>query len=161
MLVVAIWVAFLPTLAFGDVVIPDDTTVYLTTAETVIGKKDKTAVGKIVLARVWRDVIIDGEIVIRGGTPATAKESGLKSRGMLGTQGQLSLAAVETIAADGQSIQLTGGYHKEGGGRMFLSRGIGTLVFWPALFVVGKATELPKGTAMDSFTLGSRSIRTT
>jgi len=160
MLTVSIWVALLPTLAFGDVVIPDDTTVYLTTAETVIGKKDKTAVGQVIRARVWRDVIIDGEIVIRGGTAATAKVSALKSRGMFGTQGQLSLSAVETTATDGQSVQLTGGYHKEGGGRMLLSLGIGVLVFWPALFVVGKAAELPEGTVMDSFTLGSLSIAT-
>lgn len=149
-----------PTVVFADAIIPDDSTVYLTTIETVIGKKSKTSVGQIVRARVWRDVVVDGQILIRGGTSATVKVSRIKSRGIFGIKGEMSLAAVETTAIDGQTVYLTGGYHKEGGGRMMLSLGIGLLLFWPALFVVGKAAELPEGTVMDSFTIGSVTVAT-
>jgi len=157
---VSLCLILMPTIAFGEVVIPDDSTVYLTTIETVIGKKSKTAVGQVVRARVWRDVVVDGQIVIRGGTPATTKVAHIKSRGIFGIKGEMSLAAVETSTIDGQPVYLTGGYHKEGGGRMMLSLGIGILLFWPALFVVGKAAELPEGTVMDSFTLGSVTVAT-
>jgi hypothetical protein len=70
----------------------------------------------------------------------------------------MSLAAIETSTIDGQVIYLTGGYHKEGGGRMLASLGIGLLLFWPALFVLGKAAELPTGTVMDSFTVGAMTV---
>ena len=149
-----------PTMAHGDIVIPDDTTVYLTTLETVIGKKSQTSVGQIVRARVWRDVIVDGQIAIKGGTPATAKVSHIKNRGIFGVKGKMSLAAIETTAVDGQKVFLTGGYHKEGGGRMLVSLGIGIILFFPALFVLGKAAELPTGTVMDSFTIGSVAVVT-
>jgi len=146
------------TQAAANVIVPDDTMVYLTTTETVIGKKDQTAVGKIVRARVWRDVVIDGQIAIKGGAPATVKVSMLKSRGIFGIKGKMSLAAIETKTVDGQTVYLTGGYHKEGGGRMLLSLGIGLILFWPALFVLGKSAELPTGTVMDSFTVGSVTV---
>ena len=149
-----------PTVIFADVVIPDDSTVYLVTTETVIGKTSKTAVGQIVRARVWRDVVVNGEIVIRGGTPASTKVAHIKNRGMFGIKGEMSLAAVETKTIDGQTIYLTGGYRKEGGGRMLVSLGIGLLLFWPALFVLGKSAELPEGTVMDSFTLGAVTVAT-
>ena len=38
------------------------------------------------------------------------------------------------------------------------SLGLGLLVVWPALFVPGKAAELPTGTVMDSFTSGSVAV---
>jgi len=158
--VVSVCIALAPTFASADVVIPDDTTVYLATAETVIGKKSKTSVGQVIRARVWRDVVVDGQIVIRGGAPATAKVAHIKNRGMFGIKGEMSLAAVNTTTIDGQTVYLTGGYHKEGGGRMLLSLCIGILLFWPALFVVGKSAELPEGTVMDSFTMGSVTVAT-
>ena len=149
---------FITTFAYADVVIPDDTTVYLTTTETVIGKKSQTAVGKIVRARVWRDVVVNGQIVIKGGTSATLTVSMLKNRGIFGIKGKMSLAAIETKTIDGQTVYLTGGYHKEGGGRMLASLGIGIILFWPALFVLGKSSELPTGTVMDSFTVGAITV---
>jgi hypothetical protein len=138
-----------------EAVIPDGSTVYITTLETVIGKKHETAVGSIVRARVWRDVVADGQIVIKGGTPATVQVSSIKSRKIFGIKGKMSLAAIQTTSVDGQTVYLTGGYNKEGKSRMGWSLGLGLLVVWPALFVPGKAAELPTGTVMDSFTSGS------
>ncbi len=141
-----------------EAVIPDGSTVYITTLETVIGKKHETAVGSIVRARVWRDVVADGQIVIKGGTPATIQVSSIKSRKIFGIKGKMSLAAIQTTSVDGQTVYLTGGYNKEGKSRMGWSLGLGLLVVWPALFVPGKAAELPTGTVMDSFTSGSVAV---
>lgn len=147
-----------PVAYAAEAVIPDGTTVYITTLETVIGKKHETAVGSIVRSRVWRDVVADGQIVIKGGTPATVQVSSIKSRKIFGIKGQMSLAAIETTTVDGQTVYLTGGYNKEGKSRMGWSLGLGLLVVWPALFVPGKAAELPTGTVMDSFTSGSITV---
>jgi len=147
-----------PVAYAAEAVIPDGTTVYISTLQTVVGKKHETAVGSIVRAMVWRDVIADGQIVIKGGTPATVQVSSIKSRKIFGIKGKMSLAAIQTVAVDGQTVNLTGGYNKEGKSRMGWSLGLGLLVVWPALFVPGKAAELPTGTVMDSFTSGSVAV---
>ncbi len=140
-----------------EAVIPDGTTVYLSTMQTVIGKKSQTAVGNIVRARVWRDVVVDGQIAIKGGTPAIVEVSSIKSRKIFGIKGKMSLAAIQTSTVDGQTVYLTGGYNKEGKSRVAWSLGLSLLV-WPALFLPGKAAELPTGTVMDSFTSGTMTV---
>ena len=147
-----------PVAYAAEAVIPEGTTVYLSTLRTVIGKKHETAVGDIVPARVWRDVVVDGQIVIKGGTPATVQVSSITSRKIFGIKGKMSLAAIQTKTVDGQTVYLTGGYNKEGKSRMGWSLGLGLLIVWPALFVPGKAAELPTGTVMDSFTSGSLTV---
>ena len=157
--IVAVFSLILSPVAYSaEITIPDGTVVYLATLETVIGKKNETAVGDLVRARVWRDVIVDGAVVIKGGTAAMARVSSIKSRNVLGIKGKMSLAAVETTAIDGTKVYLDGGYNKEGKGRMAVALGVGMLLFWPALFVPGKAAELPAGTVMDSFIMGSTSV---
>ena len=121
-----IFVSFFVTLSLviapvaytAEAVIPDGTTVYLSTMQTVIGKKHETAVGDIVRARVWRDVVVDGQIVIKGGTPATVQVSSISSRKIFGIKGKMSLAAIQTSCVDGQTVYLTGGYNKEGKSRV-------------------------------------------
>jgi len=158
-LIISISLVLSTTVAYAvEAVIPDGTTVYISTLQTVVGKKHETAVGSIVRAMVWRDVIADGQIVIKGGTPATVQVSSIKSRKIFGIKGKMSLAAIQTVAVDGQTVNLTGGYNKEGKSRMGWSLGLGLLVVWPALFVPGKAAELPTGTVMDSFTSGSVAV---
>jgi len=157
-ILVSLSLAFVPVTYAAEVIIPDGTTVYLSTLETVIGKKSQTAVGDIVPARVWRDVIVDGQIVIKGGTPAVVQVASIKGRFIFGVKGNMSLEAVQTSTVDGQTVYLTGGYKKEGKGRMGWSLGLGLLIVWPALFVPGKAAELPAGTVVDSFTSGSATV---
>ena len=70
---VTVSLVFAPIAYAAEAVIPDGTTVYLSTNKTVIGKKAETAIGDIVPARVWRDVIVDRQIVIKGSTPATVQ----------------------------------------------------------------------------------------
>ncbi len=146
-----------PVAYAAEAVIPDGTTVYLSTMQTVIGKKNETAVGNIVPARVWRDVVVDGQIAIKGGTPAIVEVSSIKSRKIFGIKGKMSLAAIQTSTVDGQTGYLTGGYNKEGKSRVGWSLGLSLLV-WPALFLPGKAAELPTGTVMDSFTSGTMTV---
>jgi len=147
-----------PVTYAAEVVIPEGTTVYLSTMQTVIGKKSETAVGNIVPARVWRDVVVDGQIAIKGGTPAIVQVASIKGRFIFGIKGKMSLAAIQTSTVDGQTVYLTGGYNKEGKSRMGWSLGLGLLLVWPALFVPGKAAELPTGTVMDSFTSGTMTV---
>ena len=74
----------------------------------------------------------------------------LKKRKVAGIKGKMSLRAMETQAVDGQSVQLDGGYNKQGKGRIALAASLAAIVFLPAIFIPGGPAELPEGTVFDA-----------
>jgi hypothetical protein len=141
-----------------DVELPRDTRVYLSTLEELIGKKDQLEVGRLVRCQVWKDVLAGGQVVIAAGTPATARVDTLSYSKVAGIKGRITLAALETETVDHETVQLTGGYLKEGTGRVALSASLAGLVAWPLIFIKGKAAELPVGTVFDAYTQQSTSV---
>lgn len=130
--------------------LPPDTRVYVETKQDLIGKGDRVQQGQMVRANVWRDVVINGHVLITAGTPVVAKVDQVKKRQIAGVKGSMTIGAYETESVDGQVIQLSGGYHKEGKSRMALSITLGVLFILP-IFIPGKAAELPSGTVFDAY----------
>jgi hypothetical protein len=147
-------VAFLlpVTGAEKEVTLPLDTRVYVVTQTALVGKKKQLSVGDLVPANVWRDVVVDGHVLIEAESPVLAKVDSLKTRKVAGIKGKISIAALETEAVDGQAIQLTGGYMKKGSGRIPLATSLALFVAWPLIFIPGKVAKLPAGTVFDSYT---------
>ena len=85
-------------IAVAEVRIPANTRVHVALNEEVIGKKKYLREGDLVPARVWRDVIIDGVVVIAADTPALAKVEKLKTRKIVGIKGKLTLGEKEALA---------------------------------------------------------------
>lgn len=133
-----------------SVQLPTETRVYIETKEDLIGKGDQVQEGQFVNAAVWRDVVVNGNVLIAAGAPVIAKVDNLKKRQIAGVKGEMSIGAYETVSVDGQKIQLSGGYHKEGKSRMALSITLGVLFILP-IFIPGKAAELPTGTIFDAY----------
>lgn len=133
--------------------LPEGTRIYLELLERVSGKRGEASEGDFVRARVWRDVSVDGAVLIRSGTIAQVRVDKVKHAQMFGMKGKLALGAVETKTVDDQIVTLTGGYHKEGKSYAAATTAVTLLLFWPAMFVFGKAAELPAGTVFDSFTV--------
>jgi len=130
--------------------LPSETRVYIETKQDLIGKGDQVQEGQFVKAVVWRDVVVNGNVLIAAGAPVIAKVDALKKRQIAGVKGEMSIGAYETESVDGQKIQLSGGYHKEGRSRMALSITLGVLFILP-IFIPGKAAELPTGTIFDAY----------
>ena len=63
--------------------------------------------------------------------PVIAKVDHIKGRQIAGVKGTMTIGAYETESVDGQVIQLSGGYHKEGKSRMALSITLGVLFILP------------------------------
>jgi hypothetical protein len=138
-------------LAFAtSIQLPTSTRVYVETQQDLIGKGNQVQEGQSVRAQVWRDVVVNGHVVIAAGTPVIAKVDLYKRRQIAGVKGTMTIAAYETESLDGQVIQLSGGYHKEGKSRMALSITLGVLFILP-IFIPGKAAELPSGTVFDAY----------
>jgi len=144
--------ALLAHSASAAISIPPDTRVYLETKETLVGKKGQVSIGQMVRCQVWRDIVVDGQVVIAAGTPALAKIDSFKTRKVAGIKGKMTLGALETESVDQQTVQLAGGYNKEGKGRIALAASLGALVAWPLIFIPGKPAELPTGTVFDAYT---------
>jgi hypothetical protein len=138
--------------------LPRDTRVYLATLENLVGKKGELEVGRLVRCEVWRDVVVNGQVVIAAGTPATARVDSLSYRKVAGIKGKMSLAALETQTIDRNPVSLAGGYNKEGTGRIALSASLSALVAWPLIFIPGKAAELPAATVFDAYTLQATTV---
>lgn len=134
------------------VTIPTNTQIYVSTDEPVSGKKKHTQNGQVVRASVWRDVIVDKQIVIEAGTPVLVRVDKIKGANIAGIKGKLTLGAYDTTAVDGTTIDLSGGYLKEGKGRIALTATLAAVVFLPLIFIKGKSANLDRGTVFDAYT---------
>ncbi len=142
----------LHTTALADsITIPANTRVYVETNEFISGKKKSTSEGQVIRSSVWRDVIIEGQIVIKAGTPVLVRVDSFKRAKVAGVKGKITLGAYETTLFNDTPIQLDGGYYKEGRGRMALAITLGVIVFLPLIFIKGKKAKLESGTVFDAY----------
>jgi hypothetical protein len=144
-------VAVLPLVAMGETVtIPFGTTVFCELDEQVTSRKKETSEGDLVRAHVWKDVWVDGELVIEAGTAVFVRVSEVKKAKIAGRKGKLELEALNVVAVDSRDIPLDGGYDKSGRGKMGLSIALAAVVAWPLIFLKGKQAILEPGTVFDA-----------
>lgn len=132
-----------------QLVVPGGTQVYIEPSELITSKRGENNVGEIIRASVWRNVVVDGHIVIKAGAPAVARITEIKRRNIAGKKGQLKVAAVSARGIDGSDVLLDGGYHEEGKSRVALSVTLFLLVAWPLIFIPGKNAVLGPGNIFD------------
>lgn len=138
------------SLSAETLVLRAGTTVYGELDQRVVSKKKEFSEGDFVRARVWRNVVVDGQTVIRAGTPMIIRVAKLKKNRMFGVKGKLELEAVSTTNNDGSQVLLDGGYDKSGKGRKGWAIASFLLVAWPLMFIQGKNAVLETGTVFDS-----------
>ncbi len=146
------YATLMPSALAEEIAVPANTQLYVVTDQFVSGKKKHTQLGQVVRASVWRDVVVDGQVVINSGAPVLVRVDRLKGSGMAGTRGKISLGAYDTVLVDGTSIELSGGYYKEGKGKIVLAATLAAVVFLPLIFLQGKSAHLPRGTVFDAYT---------
>jgi hypothetical protein len=139
-----------PTLVFAaEVVIPRGTVVFGELAERITSNANKFGVGYSVDSHVWKDVVVDGHVVIPAGTPMVMRIHKLKGSGTGGRGGTLEIMAVSVKARDSTEITLDGGYGESGNDRYGLARGL-SMILWPSAFLPGRRAVLDVGTVFDA-----------
>ena len=63
--------------------LPTDTRVYVKTKQELIAKGDRVQQGQLVRSEVWRDVVINGHVLISAGTPVIAYGRGAINETMI------------------------------------------------------------------------------
>jgi hypothetical protein len=142
----ALWLAAMA----HAVTLPAGTVVYGELDEMVTSKKKDSDVGEVVRARVWRDVVVDGAVVIKAGTPMVVQVADVKRAKVVGRKGDIELAAISTAAVDGAEVLLQGGYDKSGKNRTAGAVVLGAVAAWPLVFIKGKQAKLEEGTIFDA-----------
>ena len=146
-----------PALA-APVVVPEETTVYAVLPQEVTSKKRDTNAGDVISARVWRDVVVDGEVVIAEGAEMKLRVSHVKKARFLGRKGRLELEAVSVTAVDGRELPLAGLYYRTGKGRKAVTGTLAVVVAWPFLFLKGKNARVPEGTVFGAYVLEDTAV---
>lgn len=142
------------------VTVPSGTLIYGELMQEVTSKKKDFAEGDIVQVRVWRDVVVDGQVVVKAGSPMLAEISDLKKANFAGIKGRLKIRAKSVRGTDGTPMLLSGGYDKSGKGRMGMSIALAALVAWPLVFIKGKQARLEPGVIFDSVTQWDTEVET-
>jgi len=122
--------------------------------------------GDTVTFEIVEDLIIDGQLLVKQGTPArgTIVEAAAKRR--MGRAGNLSYTLTETRSVDGQAIRLRATQVGKGGSNVTstaVTTGVAAAVFVPAapffLLRKGKDITVASGTRVDAFVEGDHMLR--
>lgn len=144
------------------VTIPFGTTIFCELDQAVTTRqKEGHAVqtGDIVQAHVWKDVWVDGHVVIAAGTPVYAKVDRMKKARMAGQKGYLVIEVLNAHAVDRTNVPIDGGYDRSGKGRMGVTIGLSVALAWPFVFIKGKNVFLEPGTIFDAVVRASTEVK--
>jgi hypothetical protein len=143
------------------VTIPFGTTIYCELDQAVTTRQKEAhavQVGDIVRAHVWKDVWVDGHVVIAAGSPVFAKVDRMKKARMAGQKGYLVLEVLNAQAVDRNDVPIDGGYDRSGKGRMGVTIGLSVALAWPFVFLKGKNVFLEPGTIFDAVVRASTEV---
>ncbi len=138
------------------VVLPAGTPIILRTNETL--STESLTSGTNVRFSVVSDVIVDGQILIKSGSQATAQVSYSKRKNYGGTGGEVSVSDFSVNAIDGAYIPLTASISAKGEEKVGLTWGLGLLICPLFLLMKGEDATIPAGTTKSVYTLTNVTI---
>lgn len=150
----------------GDIRIADGTKVSVRLMERV--SSESAHVGDVVNLEVAEDLMVDGVVVVKQGTPAKGKVSEAQAKRRMGRAGRLAFLITETKSADGRIIRLRSTQSAEGEshvtGVVVTTTVVAVLVPVAAPFMLmrhGQEIGAAEGTRYDTFVDGDHVVRAT
>jgi len=143
------------------VTVPFGTTIFCELDQQVTTRQKETYAvnkGDIVRAHIWKDVWVDGHVVIAAGTPVYAKVDHMKKARLAGQKGSLEIDVLSAQAVDRTDVPVDGGYDRSGKGRMGVTIGLAVALAWPFVFIKGKNVFLEPGTIFDAVVRASTDV---
>jgi len=107
--------------------------------------------GQIIDFRIRSDIMVDGKVVIRGGTIAKGQVVRVQKAKGVGKEGYVEIQIKSVTAVDNQIVLLSGGsLYQDGDNKQTLAIVLGVLVCILFLLIKGKNAIIPPGLAIDS-----------
>lgn len=132
----------------AEVLIPRGTIIYGQLDERITSNTRKFRVGFEPYVSVWKDVEVNGVVLIEAGTSIDAQITRLSPRGVGGRGAEIEITALTVETISGDEINLRGGYGQETPDRQGLNRAV-SMLFWPASFIPGRRAVLEEGMVFD------------
>jgi hypothetical protein len=132
----------------AEVLIPRGTIVYGQLDERITSNPRKFRVGFEPYVSIWKDVEVNGVVVIEAGTSVAAQITQLSPRGIGGRGSEIEISALTVGTISGEEINLRGGYGQATPDRQGLNRAL-SMIFWPTSFLPGGRAELEEGMVFD------------
>ncbi len=107
---------------------------------------------------VARDVIVDGKIVIKGGTPAIGTVTMVEGKGVVGKPGKIQFSVDSTKSVDDQNVLLRSTVTQTGKDSSTSSIAVGAICCIFGLFMKGGEASFPVGSEVKAFTLQDLSV---
>lgn len=118
----------------------------------------KIQVGDNLLLAVDKDVVVDGQVVIKQGARIRAEVADSKKKGYAGQSGRVRITFRSVAAVDGQEISLSGSKSKQGEDSMVQTIVLGTICCPLFLFSKGEEGIIKSGQTVSAFTADDRKI---
>lgn len=132
------------------VLLEDGTPVILRLTETVSTKTKNT--NDIVHFEVTRDVIVNGKVVIKAGTPADGTVNVCTKPDIIGQEGTIGFVLNSTKTVDEQWVSLRASLTRSGQNKEILSAGAGYACCPVFGLIKGTHAEYPEGTEIKAYT---------
>jgi hypothetical protein len=109
------------------------------------------ALGDSINFEVARDVEVEGNIIIKKGTPVIGEVISVDKSGYFGTSGKIDVAIKEVAAVDGKTVLLRGTVEREGKSKVATSILL-FIICWPTVFFTkGNAAYYPAGSEAKAY----------
>lgn len=125
-----------------------------------ISTRDIVSGGEVNFAVVNDVKDASGNILIKAGSPVTAQISFVKTKGMIGRSGEVTVTDFHTTAVDGTYVPLSGSVSARPDDKMTLSIVLSVLVCPLFLLLKGDDAQVPAGTTKTAYTVSEVHIKT-
>lgn len=125
-----------------------------------ISTRDIVSGGEVNFAVVNDVKDASGNILIKAGSPVTAQISFVKTKGMIGRSGEVTVTDFHTTAVDGTYVPLSGSVSARPDDKMTLSIVLSVLVCPLFLLLKGDDAQVPAGTTKTAYTISEVHIKT-
>jgi len=142
------YIRILESRELKEITLSPGTMVILKVNETITG--DAPA-GKVVNLTVLHDVVKDGYVLIKAGTPATGSVASAEKAKMIGREGKVIISVDRTHTVDRQVVYLQGSMEGKGEEKLVTSVVVSTLLCPLALLMKGGEGEIPAGAEIRTF----------
>ncbi len=140
----------------GDIVVPEGTAINVVTAHDVTSKEAKP--NDPVNFTVNEDLVINGQVIVKKGTPAIGSVINAEKGGYLGKAGKLGIQVESTQTVDGQPLKLRAAKGREGDDKTMSTFVLSSIL--PAfLFRKGGEARVVAGTPVTVYVAAEKRFR--
>ena len=140
-----------------EIVVAEGTPINVVVAKEVTSKEAKP--NDPVEFTVTEDLVINGQVVVRKGTPAIGSVINAEKKGYMGKSGKLAVQVESTTTSDGQRLKLRAAKGREGDDKTTSTMVLSTLISPAFLFLKGSEAKIAPGTVVTVYAAEEKRFR--